>query len=690
MTVATETRSNPSVAAPLNLAEIWSAGDGVFAAALQAGAGFSFTYSGTPEGPVFSDTWSVTNESHEANTGITRTVLSHDSGLVVIREIRVHARHDAIEYKLYFRNKGSMTLASICSVQSLDICLAQIAADGVCVIAGGGGMADGFLPPRTFAIRQHYFAPTLSDTGMADGLELGTEGGRSSNKDMPFFFVQNEKDQEGMFVAIGWSGQWAATLLRNPDDGSLRITGRIPGIDIGLEPGEEIEGPTILIGLYKGLATQGTNALRRLVRDEYTPRLAGEPFLPVATYDHIWNVGVGFDEQSLKALADGAAKIDQEYFLLDAGWYAGTVDRYGFSPGVGNWYDIDRQKLPNGLMPIADHVRSLGMQFGLWFEPERVAPGTKLAIDHPDWILWDHTPEPENSFNANLNAGYGLLNLGREDVQVWVREMLHHYVDTYGIKYIRYDMNIDPLCYWDANDKPGRKGITQLRYIKGFYAIMDWLREAHPDTVLEGCASGGRRIDLETVRRFHTQWISDYTVDPSIVRFHLFGINLFLPGNNHYVQYVLPTPNQKNFEADDLGFMSMFGGAFGTGGNVDLWSEELRCKAVGHVEIWKRLRRYLVQDYYMLSEQPANMHSWSGWQFHDPAEQSGFIQAFRTNAPEKDHVFSVHGLDDGALYRFEDPYSGKAFEERGDVARAELRIAIPPMSSSILTYAKVA
>lgn len=227
--------------------------------------------------------------------------------------------------------------------------------------------------------------------------------------------------------------------------------------------------------------------------------------------------------------------------------------------------------------PVADYVRSKGLKFGLWFEPERVANDTHLAREHPDWILWKHGKEPRSSAflrekypdHVYFNKSYGLLYFGRPEVQQWVCELLDRYIRDYGVRYIRHDFNIDPLSYWDANDGPGRRGMTQLRHVQGLYSVLDWIRNRHPDTVLEGCASGGRRIDLETVRRFHTFWISDYTVDPSIIRFHLFGIHHFLPGNYHYVQYTLPSPRQTNFQPDDLSFQSLFGGSFGTGGRVD-------------------------------------------------------------------------------------------------------------------------
>jgi len=672
----------------IDIREVWKDNAGEFAKAARAGAGFSFRYEGKPVGPEFSRDWQQTS-THDVPSGATQTILTHASGLVVTRVMRVFADSGAVEYQLYFKNAAKKTLPAVSAIRELDLSFGQPVANGNCVISSGGGGYDGFLPPRDFAVRKNCFAPTVPDYGSAEDygvVELAAEGGVSSPKELPFFFIQNDARQEGVFVAFGWSGQWGAAIERDPVRRTLTVRGSIPDLDIALEPGEEIQGPTVLLGLYQGTLADGSNRLRRLIRELYTPTLAGKAFFPVATYDNYFGIGDAFDESLLRKLADGAAAIDQEYFLLDAGWYQGEK----WDTSVGNWGQVNTTKLPNGLKPVADYIRSKGLKFGLWFEPERVARGSQLAKEHPQWILWDHERESETSLNSVWGTSKdGVLDYGRSEVQQWVRNLLDHYIRDYGVKYIRYDFNINPLPYWNAHDKPNRRGMTQLRHIQGFYAVIDWLRERHPDTVLEGCAGGGRRIDLETARRFHTFWISDYTVDPSIVRFHLFGINYFLPGNYPYIQYTLPSPNQKDFQPDDLGFQGMFGGAFGTGGRVDLWPESMQQKARLHVEIWKKLRHYLIEDYYPLSDQPRDLESWSGWQFQDPKDQSGFIQTFRTQTSEAAHRFFIQKLDEKARYRFTDAYGTESFEVAGSTAMTKgIEIIQAPMSSRVFTYRK--
>jgi len=290
-----------------------------FRQALDKGIGFSFTFEGQRIGPMLPTGWTV------STAGTTTTSYRHASGLVAMREVRAWPEFDAIEYTVKFRNEGSANSGAVSQVNAMDLVFAGGLVDGASVVSSGGGLAEEVYPPATFSIRRSYPGPMTPIDGR---VTLGTVGGRSSNKDLPFFFLENQRRSAGLFVALGWSGQWSATVRADHSRGTLLVRGGIPDLSIRLKPGEEIGGPRILLGAYTGKLEAGVNRLRRLIRTQYAPRLAGREFLPIATYDHWWNIDVRFTEPLLRQLADAAASIGQEYFLLDAGWYTG-IDASG-------------------------------------------------------------------------------------------------------------------------------------------------------------------------------------------------------------------------------------------------------------------------------------------------------------------------------------------------------------------------
>lgn len=173
-------------------------------------------------------------------------------------------------------------------------------------------------------------------------------------------------------------------------------------------------------------------------------------------------------------------KID--YWWMDAGWYFCN----GSWGNTGTW-EVDTNRFPRGLRAISDYAHSNGIKTIVWFEPERVAPNTWLTQNHPEWIL------------GGKNGG--LFNLGNSEARNWLTNHVDKLLTDQGIDLYREDFNIDPLSFWLANDTEDRQGITEIRYVEGHLAYWDELLRRHPDLIIDSCASGGRRNDLETMRR---------------------------------------------------------------------------------------------------------------------------------------------------------------------------------------------
>jgi alpha-galactosidase len=389
------------------------------------------------------------------------------------------------------------------------------------------------------------------------------------------------------------------------------------------------------------------------------------------------------------ALVDAAAEVGQEIFEVDAGWYQGTpYSPYwdmrntwpAISHSLGNWeLGEERSRFPSGLKDLADYVRSKGMKFGLWFELERAGPDSFLAKKYPDWILQNETK-------------WRMVDFGNPEVQDYFSKILDRYIRTLKLAYIRWDCNLhDISAFWAMKDSPNRRGMSEIRHIEGIRRVEQFVRDRHPDVILESCASGGRRIDLATLQNRHTAWISDATAGASIIRFHLEGLNYLLPGSRQLVAFA---PRKRDFAKPDFVFPDIdcqccFAGAFGTAGKLHLWPETMKQRMRLHIDVYKGLRRYLAEHFYLLIPQSQTLDTWAAWQFHDRQADRGFVQAFRIESPKQRNKILPKGIDPSAEYEFTDPYTGDTFTISGaELTATGLALNLAKNSSRVLVYGK--
>ncbi|GAA1614757.1 alpha-galactosidase [Kribbella sancticallisti] len=201
------------------------------------------------------------------------------------------------------------------------------------------------------------------------------------------------------------------------------------------------------------------------------------------------------DLDKLKALADAAAEVGAERFVLDDGWFRGRRDDHA---GLGDWY-VDEGIWPKGLHPLVDHVTGLGLQFGLWVEPEMVNPDSDLAREHPDWILATGNRMPPT---ARHQQG---LNLGIPAAYDYLLERLDSLLNEYDISYLKWDHNRDFVD--GGNQQTGAAGIHEQTL--AVYRLLDELKRRHPGLEIESCSSGGARVDLGILERTDRVWGSD-------------------------------------------------------------------------------------------------------------------------------------------------------------------------------------
>ena len=293
---------------------------------------------------------------------------------------------------------------------------------------------------------------------------------------------------------LAWSGNHRIAVDRD-DDGvwTLQMGEALAPGEIRLAPGGRYESPAMLATCSTAGLNGAIQSFHAAVRARLPWPVAGMRPRPV----HV-NSWEGFyfdhDEAALMALADRSAALGVERFVLDDGWFRGRDDD---TAALGDWTP-DVRKYPRGLRPLATHVVALGMEFGLWVEPEMVNPDSGLLRAHPDWALHlDGVPR--------LTARHQLvLDIGRADVRDHLFGLLDTLLHGLPIAYLKWDHNRDLAPGAGADGRPGYHA-----QILGAYDLIDRLRVAHPALEIEACAGGGGRIDAGIAARTHRFWTSD-------------------------------------------------------------------------------------------------------------------------------------------------------------------------------------
>jgi alpha-galactosidase len=319
--------------------------------------------------------------------------------------------------------------------------------------------------------------------------------GRTSHEHVPLLFAGSagfgEWSGDVWGVHVAWSGNHTMLAERLPDGRRYVQGGELlhPG-EVVLESGQSYTTPE-LVAVYssQGL-TPAAWDFHRTVRSSPAHPTTPRPVL-LNTWEAVY---FDHDLDRLRRLADVAAEVGIERFVLDDGWFGSRRDD---TSGLGDWW-VSPEVYPDGLAPLIDHVTGLGMQFGIWVEPEMVNPDSELYRSHPDWVLATDGYEPV------LGRNQLVLDLARREAFAHVLGQLDALLADHDISYVKWDMNRDHVQGAGATGSAGTRAQTLA-----VYALLDELRSRHPAVEFESCASGGGRIDLEILRRAERVWTSD-------------------------------------------------------------------------------------------------------------------------------------------------------------------------------------
>ena len=640
----------------------------------QPGVPASFQIGDSPANAFFERATATCTKEMRADRTVHRLVFRDAvTALECEVELSEYAGFPALEWVLNFRNIGSDPSPIIEDVRALD--LVWPTPDCTPRLHRSPGAAEKatdfqFVSEPMATIRSHQWSARMT---------AGSEG-RSSVTWLPFFNLESGED--GLLIAIGWSGQWTAEVTRN-DPESVCLRAGMELTRLRLLPGESMRTPRILALYWRGAVSRGQNLLRALLLRRQAPQQPGQPPQAPACCGSWGGSPTATHLETIRKISEH--RLPYDYYWVDAGWYgmspepcANVFEGASWWQDVGDWR-VNPHRHPDGLKPVSDAAHAAGMKFLLWVEPERAPHGAPVTLEHPDWFLG--LPGKPRQKGDNL-----LLDLGNPEARAWVTDLISRLITENGIDCYRQDFNMQPLPYWRGNDPPERQGMTEIRHVAGLYAFWDDLLARHPGLLIDNCASGGRRIDLETAGRSIPLWRDDYNcfpqADPEAIQVHGAGLSNWIP---------LHATSPVNTEPGDT---YRFRSALSPGIVFTLDEFALQTVDEGYPWAWhrqmledyRRVQPFWSGDYYALTTCSAAPDAWLAWQVHRCDLDAGAILIFRRAAsPFETAIFPLHALDSGTRYVFEDVDTGDTHGETGDIlGQRGLRVTIQEQRSSRL------
>jgi alpha-galactosidase len=456
------------------------------------------------------------------------------------------------------------------------------------------------------------------------------------------------------FASLHYSGNWRLDIAQS-FAGDVQISGGINFWDTALllKPGETFTTPKIVIGFSPDGIQGASQRMHEYVRREVLPVSFREKPRPVI-YNSWFATTFNVHEQQQVELAKIARQIGVELFVVDDGWFKGRNDDHA---GLGDWI-ADPKKFPNGLSSMIKQINDLGMDFGIWVEPEMVNPDSDLYRAHPDWVFNYPTRTRHEQRNQLM------LNLARQDVYDYLLDAMSKLLSQNNIKFIKWDRNrgISEPGWPDA--PPDQQRAARILYMQNLYKLIDTLRARFPEVMFENCSGGGGRADLGMLQRMDQIWPSDNT-NPTDRLFIQSGfLRMFPPGT--MVDWVTDDNWHHAAVSMKYRFAVSMAGVLGVGGDITKWTEADRDTAKKMIALYKEIRPIIQQGtVYQLILPTAGDRV--ALEYLSPDRKQGVLLLYTmrdalagsTDAERLTRVLRLVGLDPNASYSIQnDPADG--------------------------------
>ena len=611
---------------------------------------------------------SLSSVSEEENLTIADFILQ-DFNLKITAIYEENSDFDACEWYFWFENIGQADTPVIKKLLPCDMTF-KIDGDITLKYAKGGYCTpEDFRPYQTTLKEWHNF-------------QLWAEGGRSSALFLPFFNMSF--DGKGYMGSIGWTGDWECNWYRNElPQKNLNLTMGMTEeqnytqepvskdqfcFTMGMRetcfylyPGEKVRTPKMSFVEYTGNMRAGQNKLRKYIAKYHNHILnvTGEDKMPIFC-SHWGDTQCSTHVKNVELMA--SHNVDYDYYWIDAAWFGKDP---AWMPCTGDW-DYIKPKYPEKFKPLTDALHKYGKKFLLWFEPERVCKGTSFErlgeylIDmpsdkkslRPDYleILDPRLPYLENMRNS---FGYDekLIDFSNPDAVDWFIDYFSKFIKENEIDFYRNDANIAVDAFLKAKDRENRVGITEMKWFEGLYRFWDGLLEACPGLLIDNCASGGRRMDIELMDRSVPLWRTDYAHITNIRQNHSLGINEW------FINHCSSAGSLAKRATDDVEYNVVSGMtagmiytiySTGDGEQDDPEGVEADFDLINQcVAKYRQIQPYFKYDYYPLTEYSVNDSAVVAYAFYDDASDKGMIVVVnRENSYTKSVEFDLDFVKD--------------------------------------------
>lgn len=549
-----------------------------------------------------------------------------DGNLLVTLEEKFYNEFSAKETLLWFENIGEEDTDIISDIRDCynvfklpdveSTTTAYIPPKNSRSVITMGGMVDGYAYTENDTLSATEFSLHQEFLRKGQTKEFQEIGSRSSDGMMPFFNLC--ADNCGTMLCIGWTGGWRASFTEC-EEGILASIG-LAKTNFYLKKGEKIRTASIVTMDYTSKEDY-SNKFRKFIKNHYSHIACTENKSEGLLAYELWG-GLPTEEMLHRMARFKEHNVKFEQTWIDAGWYGqcfNCMDSFtgDWSQHTGEW-DVNLNVHPNGLNDVAQKAKENNAPFMFWIEPERACPGVPVTKEHPEWLLTSDT-------NDNL-----IVNFGNEEAYQYIFNLICNYVEKFDMACYRQDSNVKLTDYFEKNDEEDRQGITEIKHIMGVYRLFDELHQKYPELLIDNCSSGGRRIDIEMLKRsiafFRSDYQCEFNLTSEVLQVHNSGVQKYFPYSG------CTTKLHDKYSARSA-YSASFGWAFYNAIFQSVTDEDL--DNVAHLlDEYKSIRKYFSKNFYNLGSDVLDMTSWSVWRFHDDELDEGIIMAFRReNSP---------------------------------------------------------